>query len=119
MANMYNTIEQLCNEKGIKPGRMCADLEISRGVIGDLKAGRTKKLSAENLEKISEYFKVSVDYLLNGEDTEKASTLEDGCEVEGLSDIYFSLAKDLQDARIDPEDIRNFARIIAKNMQKE
>jgi len=74
MCNMYKTIEQLCTHKGIKPGKMCADLEISRGVIGDLKAGRTKKLSAENLRKISEYFSVPVDYLLNGVEVETTPT---------------------------------------------
>lgn len=46
-------------------------------------------------------------------------TPEDGQEIAGLSDIYFSLAKDLQDAKIDPDDIRNFAKIIAKNMRKD
>lgn len=64
MCKMYGIIEDLCTERGIKPGKMCSDLGISRGIMGDLKAGRTKKLSAENLEKISNYFGVSSDYLL-------------------------------------------------------
>lgn len=67
MYNMYNVIERLCNSKGIKVGKMCADLEISRGILGDLKAGRTKSLSAQNLEKISGYFGVSSDFILGKE----------------------------------------------------
>lgn len=115
---MYGIIERLCNEHGIKPGKMCADLGISRGIMSDLKAGRTKRLSAENIGKVSAYFGVSSDYLL-GSETEKAPTPEDERETAGLSDIYFSLAKDLQDAKIDPEDIRHFAEIITKNMRKD
>lgn len=76
MCKMYGIIEALCATKGIKPGKMCADLGISRGVIGDLKAGRTKKLSSENVAKIASYFGVSADYLLgDGEDNEKTPTV--------------------------------------------
>lgn len=64
MGTMYGIIEQLCAERRIKPGKLCAELGISRGIISDLKAGRTKKLSAENVAKISTYFGVSTDYLL-------------------------------------------------------
>lgn len=67
MCKMYEIIETLCDNHGIKPGRMCADLGISRGIMGDLKAGRTKKLSAANMEKIASYFGVSTDYLLGNE----------------------------------------------------
>lgn len=73
MCKMYGIIEMLCTEKGIKPGRLCSDLGISRGTLGDLKAGRTKKLSSENVSKIANYFGVSTDYLL-GEEIKKAPT---------------------------------------------
>lgn len=75
MGEMYGIIERLCSERGIKPGRLCAELGISRGIMGDLKAGRTKKLSAENLGKVAAYLGVSTDYLL-GSETEKAPTPE-------------------------------------------
>ena len=42
MVNMYEIIEALCKDKGIKPGKLCTDLGISRGIMSDLKAGRTK-----------------------------------------------------------------------------
>ena len=64
MCKMYGVIEQLCSERGIKPGKLCADLKISRGILSDLKAGRTKRLSAQNIAKISAYFGVTADYLL-------------------------------------------------------
>lgn len=75
MGEMYERIAALCEQKGVRPGKMCADTGISRGNIGDLKMGRIKKLSAENLEKIAKYFGVTTDYLL-GAETEKAPTQE-------------------------------------------
>ncbi len=64
---MYGIIESLCFDRGMKPGKLCSELGISRGIMGDLKSGRTKKLSAENIKKIAEYFEVSTDYILTGE----------------------------------------------------
>ena len=45
---------------------MCKETGASRGSLTDLKVGRKKKLSIDTLSKIAEYFGVSVDYLLNG-----------------------------------------------------
>ena len=71
MYNLYETISHLCEGKGIKPGRMCNELGISRGAITDLKAGRKQSLSADTLSKIAAYFGVSVDYLLGNEEQKK------------------------------------------------
>lgn len=76
MNMLYERISMLCAQKGIRPGKMCTDLGISRGNISDLKMGRIESLSADKLSKISAYFNVSVDYLLTGEETKKAPTQE-------------------------------------------
>lgn len=89
MCKMYGIIENLCNDRGIKPGKMCADLGISRGIMGDLKAGRTKRLSAENIAKVSAYFGVTSDYLL-GNESKKAPT-EAGERAVSDNDIKFAL----------------------------
>lgn len=75
MGNLYETIAKLCIENGVRPGKLCADLGISRGLITDLKMGRKKGVSAETADKIASYFGVSVSYLL-GTETEKPSTPE-------------------------------------------
>lgn len=75
MNMLYERISMLCAQKGIRPGKMCTDLGISRGNISDLKMGRIESLSADKLSKISAYFNVSVDYLLTGEETKKAPDL--------------------------------------------
>ena len=77
MYNMYTIIESLCQERGIRPGKLCAELSISRGILSDLKAGRTKQLSAENVGKIAAYFEVSTDYLLGNAETKKAPAEND------------------------------------------
>lgn len=64
MSDYYNRISSLCEMRGITIGKMCTELRIRQSVLSDLKAGRTKTLSADNLSKISAYFDVSVDYLL-------------------------------------------------------
>lgn len=68
MENLYANIESLCNERGIRPGRLCNDLGISRGLMTDLKMGRKKSVNAETAQKIAAYFGISVGQLLGQED---------------------------------------------------
>ena len=67
MANLYDTIQSLCAEENIRPGRLCDELGLSRGLMTDLKMGRKKSVSAETAQKIASYFGVSVGYLLGQE----------------------------------------------------
>lgn len=82
MGEMYNRIVALCKERGIKPGRVCSDTGLSRGMMSDLKMGRTKELSVKNTKIIADYFGVTTDYLLTGEETKKALTQEDEREID-------------------------------------
>lgn len=77
MSDLYNRIYELCQGKGISIGKMCKDLSISRGNLTELKMERIKTLKTENLTKISEYFGVSVDYLLGKEPKEKPLVNDD------------------------------------------
>ena len=70
MSDLYSNIHALCEKEGIKDGTLCANIGIRRSFLSELKAGRTKSLSAEVLSKIASYFNVSVDYLLTGEQKE-------------------------------------------------
>lgn len=84
MVNSYKIIEYLCARKGIKPGRLCADIGMSRGILSDLKAGRTKELSTPNIQKIANYFNVSTDIFNDGVFEE---TLPNNADIELLNDI--------------------------------
>ena len=78
MANLYERLVQLCEERGIKGARMCADLGISKSLMTDLKSGRKKGVNAETAQKLATYFDVSVGYLLGEEDIKKEQTTEIG-----------------------------------------
>lgn len=69
MENLYQNIEELCAQRGIRPGRLCNDLNLSRGLITDLKMGRKKSVSAETAQKIAAYFGISVGQLLGQEES--------------------------------------------------
>lgn len=70
MSDLYSNIHALCEKEGIKDGTLCGNIGIRRSFLSELKAGRTKSLSAEVLSKIASYFNVSVDYLLTGNQKE-------------------------------------------------
>ena len=68
MGNLYKTIAELCEAKGIKGGKLCTDIGISKGLLTDLKMGRRTGVSAVTAQKIASYFGVSVGYLLGEEE---------------------------------------------------
>ena len=81
MDNMYDKIVELCRLKNISPGKMCSDLGIGRGIVSELKSGRTKELSAKNIAKISEYFGVPADFFFD-EQKVKPVPIEDELNAE-------------------------------------
>ena len=103
MANLYETIELLCQERNIRPGRLCADLGLSRGLMTDLKMGRKKGVNAETAQKIAAYFGVSVGYLLGQH--ENASDILDQVDVAFYGDF-----KELDEEQ--KETIRDMVRVM-------
>ena len=77
MGTLYENIIALCEERGIKGGKMCTDIGMSKGILTDLKKGRQAGISAANAQKIASYFGVSVGYLL-GEEQKKEAATENG-----------------------------------------
>lgn len=80
MCNLYNTLSQLCEERRITGYRMCKDCGISPGAMTDLKAGRKKILSAVNMQKLADYFGVTIDYLLCSETKKSSPGTDDSAE---------------------------------------
>lgn len=97
MYNLYENIYALCKERGITPGALCGELGFRRSVLSDLKNGRKKSLDTTTLMKIAEYFNVSVDYLLTGEETKKAPT--DGERNHAIDQIDDELKEYLDELR--------------------
>ena len=76
MSDLYNRIENLCKRDKVNITTMCKESGASRASLTDLKMGRKQSLSSDTLSKISAFFNVSIDYLLTGEQKEKAPTPE-------------------------------------------
>ena len=71
MGNLYEYIERLAKSKGFKNiTEFCRVADIPRATMSELKAGRTKRLSAETLSKIAAHLNVPVDYLLGSQSNE-------------------------------------------------
>lgn len=105
MGNLYDNIIALCESRGIKGGKMCTDIGISKGLITDLKMGRRTGVSAVTAQKIAAYFGVSVGYLLGKEEEETKK--EQPIEFDGLSEkqkaIIYKVMQ-MSDADLDKAD---------------
>lgn len=84
MSVLYDRIHSLCELKGVKDGTMCREANVPRSTFQELKMGRTENLSLKTLQKIADYFGVSVSELTGEEQKEKPNAL-DGIELEKLS----------------------------------
>lgn len=95
MGELYNNILRLCDNAGIKPGKMCDDIGIGRDMISGLKAGRKKTFSAETLDKIAKYFGVSIEYLIGTANCTENRTVE---MLQSLRDVDRALMEGARDA---------------------
>lgn len=69
----YEIFEMLCDKKGVKPFHVSKETGVSTATLSSWKMGRYVP-KPEKLQKIADYFGVSVEYLRTGKDTEKEST---------------------------------------------
>ena len=114
MGNLYDTILELCESRGIKGGKMCTDIGISKGLLTDLKMGRRTGVSAVTAQKIATYFNVSVGYLLGEE--EKETKKEQPTELDGLSEKRKAL---MQFAMSVPDDKADMILQVMKTILKD
>ena len=105
MANLYESILQLCERDGIRPGRLCDELGISRGLMTDLKMGRKKSVSAETAQKIASFFGVSVGVLLGQENADPAAI-----DLSQVDIAFYGEYKELSDE--DKETVRDMVRLM-------
>ena len=68
MANLYETLHALCEQKGVRGATVCREIGLSPNLLTELKSGRKKGVSAVTAEKLARYFGVSVSYLLGTEE---------------------------------------------------
>ena len=107
MANLFDRILSLCERDGIRPGRLCDELGISRGLITDLKMGRKKGVNAETAQKIASFFGVSVGYLLGVHDDTAAP---DTVNLDQVDVAFYGDFKELSEE--DKNTVRDMVRIM-------
>ena len=64
MCDLYNKIESLCAERGIKIADLARETEINKTLFSDLKRQKTKSLSMDRLIVVADYFEISLDELV-------------------------------------------------------
>ena len=64
---MYEIFERLCKEKGVTAYRVCKETGLTTATISNWKAGRCTP-KQEKMQKIADYFGVSLVYLMTGKD---------------------------------------------------
>ena len=107
--NLYDTILSLCNDKGMRPGRRCDELGLSRGLMTDLKMERKKTVNAQTAQKIAAYFGVSVGYLLGEEESRDV-----------LDEVDIAFYGDFRElSQEDKETVREMVRLMRSRREKK
>ena len=110
MANLYENILHLCQRDGIRPGRLCDELGISRGLMTDLKMGRKKGINAETAQKIASFFGVSVGFLLGIDGSDAVDSNNEAIDLDQVDVAFYGEFKELSDE--DKETVRDMVRIM-------
>ena len=92
----YSIVEKLLKDRGEKIVDLAAATGISNSTLSDWKRGKYVP-KMDKMQKIADYFGISVDYLLTGKDTEKESS---SGEKYYFTDETAAIAQDVFD---DPE----------------
>ena len=109
MDNLYKNIVLLCEKAGIRPGRLCDELGISRGLMTDLKMGRKKCVNAQTAQKIAARLGVSVANLLGK--NESADVLDQ------VDVAFYGDFKELDEAQ--KEAVRDMVRLMRERRQNQ
>lgn len=99
MCTIYENIKTLCDQKGIKPGKMCTDTGMSKSILTGLKNGSKKNIQTDTAQKIADYFGVTVDRVLGAGQNEKSPTPE-GVELTETQRSAINIVMQLSDAQL-------------------
>lgn len=103
---MYEIFEFLCAKRGIKPYKFCKDTGVSTSTISTWKTKKSQ-CRPELAEKVCEYFGISHDYLMTGEEKEKPEIPGFESEHLELIELYSKLKEEQKSAVLNL--LRSFA----------
>lgn len=105
---MYSVFEQLLVRNNVSTYKVAKETGIAQSVFSSWKSGISNP-KFDKLQKISDYFGVTVEYLMTGEDkfrSDKTST--------ELNEAYLYLIKEAKRKNISPEEIKLAIEFIEK-----
>lgn len=74
----YDLFKQLCDDKGVSPNKACIEMGLSRSIAAKWK-NTDSAPGRDTLKRIADYFGVSMEYLVTGEE-QKEKPLVNGDE---------------------------------------
>ena len=112
--NCVERVRAICSDRKIPISRLERDLGFSNGYIAQLRKG---VFPADRLAMIAEYFGVTTDFLLTG--NEKAPTPEGERKISD-DDIMFALWGDSDDVdKGDLEDVKRYAAFVRERKKQK
>jgi transcriptional regulator with XRE-family HTH domain len=96
LGTLYENITSLCTEKGIKGGKMCVDLSISKSLMTKLRNNPARQITSETAKKIADYFGVSVERVLTGEKENAPGPQAESVNEKLLIDLFRQLSPERQ-----------------------
>jgi transcriptional regulator with XRE-family HTH domain len=96
LGTLYENITSLCTEKGIKGGKMCVDLGISKSLMTKLRDNPARQITSETAKKIADYFGVSVERVLTGEKENAPGPKAESVNEKLLIDLFRQLSPERQ-----------------------
>ena len=117
---MYEIFEKLLNERNITAYKVSKDTGVTQTALSNWKTGKSTP-TAKTLRKIADYFGVTIDYLMNGEEKEWTPTLTEKDEkdldkkVENLLNAVDSDSGLMLDGEIMDEETREIFAMNLKN----
>ena len=116
MATLYDTIVEMCRINEINITTMCKESGASRSSLTDLKKGRSATLTADTLDKLARYFRVTIDFLLDDDD-DKYDRLGGGqwAEKKNPDPVRAEALRDVIDkiSGLPPSDVQRVAEYVA------
>ena len=115
----FARFETLCKQKGVSKQKACLDCGLSRTAWNKWKAGAVP--NGEALQTLADYFGVTTDYLLTGEETKKAPTDGEREVTEHEIKAAFFRGADMTDEEIDEswDDVMKLRDIVIRNRKRD
>ena len=114
----YDNFLRICKEHGISPSRAAEACGINRSNVSNWKAnGYTPR--SDVLNKIADYFGVSVDYLLGNEQKKEPTTKSDelDLQLEGIDFALFGEVKEMTDEQ--KQDVLDYIKFKKSQQKRE